>query len=148
MNVETFLFGAVAYPVIVFPLAILWHLVLFKETYDTLAYISREEPIIAFGLLSMVIQGLVLSYCYPFFQRGGGKLGEALRFSVVMWLFLGSSHVIAETAKHPVEPLAIWFVIEPAYLAIQFGLVGLALAWIYRRGPRSTTAPAAAAARA
>ncbi len=144
MYVNTFLFGAVAYPVIVFPIAILWHLVLFKETYDTLGYISREEPIFALGLLSMLIQGPVLSYCYPLFQRGGNKLAETLRFAVVMWLFLGSSHVVAAAAKHPIEPFAIWFVIEPAYLAIQFGLVSLALAWIYRRGATANAAAAAA----
>ncbi len=134
MKARKFVLGAVAYPVIVFPLAILWHLVLFKETYDTLGYVSREEPIIAFGFLAIVIQGLMLSYCYPFFQRGGNRWAEAMRFALVMWLFLTSCQVVAETAKHPVEPFAIWFVIEPAYLAIQFVLVALALAYIYGRG--------------
>ncbi len=47
--------GTIGYLLIVFPLAYVWHLVLFKETYEKLGYFSREEPIIPFGFISILI---------------------------------------------------------------------------------------------
>ena len=121
----------IANPVIVFPLAIVWHLVLFKDRYDQLGYIAREEPIFAFGFLSMLIQGFLLAYILPFFlNQYSAKKGLIICFSV-MWLYSWTFHVLAAAAKQPLEPLSTWFIIETAYLLIHFGLVGLAFGWIH-----------------
>ena len=133
MSAKRFVLGAAAYALITFPLAFVWHLVTFQGVYDKLGYFSRKEPIIALGFLSIVIQGLLLSYAYPSFCRGRRLVKEGLKFGLVMGLFYWTCHVIAEAAKHPIASLTTWFAIETVYLTIQFALAGLALGLIHGR---------------
>lgn len=55
------LLAAAGYFVIVLPLALGWHLGLFKERYQTFGYFSGE-PNVLVGLATVVIQGVVLAY--------------------------------------------------------------------------------------
>ena len=52
-----------AYIVVTFILGFVWHLVLFKATYQRLGIFSRiDDPIIPLGLTAMIFQGLILAY--------------------------------------------------------------------------------------
>jgi len=53
--------GALAYLVPTFALGFVWHLVLFKGYYDSLA-MYRHDVIIPFGFLSMSIQAVVFAW--------------------------------------------------------------------------------------
>ena len=139
---KKFLLAFASYPLISFPLAIVWHLVVFKDIYDELGYISREEPIIAFGLLAMLVQAVVLAYLYPLFYRSGNPATEGLRYGMAMGAFLWASHVAAAAAKHEIAPLTTFFAIETLYLAIQFSLVGVAIGMIYGRTRQRSGSPA------
>ena len=55
-GVRSFWLGFAAYLLPSFPIAFVWHLVLFEQKYHALQ-IYRDEPVIAFGLGSMIIQG-------------------------------------------------------------------------------------------
>lgn len=125
--------GTVCYAAVTFPLAFLWHLVFFKGTYEQLGYFSREEPIIAFGFVSILVQGCILSLIYPFLCRDKSFIGGAITIALVMGIYHWTMHVLAEAAKHAIEPLTLWFSLETTYLAIQFGLAGLLLAFVYRK---------------
>ena len=138
---KNFLLAFAAYPLISFPLAIAWHLVVFKRAYDELGYISREEPIIAFDFLAMAVQGILLAWAYPFFYRGGHPAKAGLKFGLVTGTFLWSSHVIATAAKHQMSSIPAFVAIETVYLAIQFALVGLAIGMIYGRVGSQTPGP-------
>ena len=59
-----FWLGVAAYILPSFPIAFVWHLVLFEQKYHALR-IYRDDPIIPFGVISMIIQGLILSWLYP-----------------------------------------------------------------------------------
>ena len=48
------LLGAGAYLGVTFPLAILWHVVAFRPTYDQLGYFERD-PIFALGFLAILV---------------------------------------------------------------------------------------------
>src|SRR5260370_36986738 len=61
---SSFWLGIAAYLLPTFPIAYVWHLVLFAPTYDALG-IYRPDPIIPFGFASMVIQGIIFSWAYP-----------------------------------------------------------------------------------
>jgi len=135
MKLRTFLLGALVYLVATFPLAFTWHLVAFKKVYAELGYFDRGDPIVALGFLTILLQGLILSNIYPLFRRGGRPIREGLKFGLLMGSFLWSSQVLADAAKHHVPPVTTWFVIETAYFAIQFSLVGLAMGWVHRRAP-------------
>ncbi len=127
------LFGTLGYLLITFPLAFVWHLVLFKETYDRLGSYSRQEPIVAFGFGAILLQGVVLSFVYPQLCRGMSVVAGALKFAVIVGVYHWTVHVLAEAAKQSIEPLSAWFTLETTYLAIQFILGGFLFAWIYRK---------------
>ena len=117
--------GTIGYMSITYPLAYVWHLVAFVETYRQLGYFSREEPIIAFGFGSILLQGILLSVVYPFLCRGKPVIAGAITIAAVMGGYHWTMHVLAEAAKHPIAPLATWFALESLYLIIQFVIGGL-----------------------
>ena len=55
-TVRSFWLGVAAYLLPTFPIAYVWHLVLFASAYEALG-IYRPDPIVPFGFASMVIQG-------------------------------------------------------------------------------------------
>ncbi|OYP30355.1 hypothetical protein [Rhodopirellula sp. MGV] len=124
--------GTIGYLLIVFPLAYVWHLVAFESTYRELGYFSREEPIVAFGFVSVVLQGVLLSFLYPLICRTSSVLANLFLFVLVMGGYHWTVHVLAEAAKHPIEPLSTWFALESAYLLIQFASTGLLFAVVHR----------------
>ena len=62
---KTVLLGALAYALVTFPLAYVWHLVAFADIYDRLNAFTRSEPIVPLGFLAIVLQGVLLSAAYP-----------------------------------------------------------------------------------
>ena len=131
MSIGKILVGTLGYAVIVFPLAYFWHLNVFKSTYDKLGYFARDEPIIPLGFLAIIMQGVLLAAIYPLVQLDMNWFAKGLVFGLFAGLFLGSSQIIADAAKRPIEPLSTWFAIEWTYFAIQFALAGLWFGWLY-----------------
>ncbi len=129
MSVKQFLLGIGVYAAATFPVAYVWHLVLFESTYAELGYFTRE-PIVAIGFAAIVLQGACLSFAYPRFAPGQSPLAEGLRFGLGAGFFLWTSQVLAFTAKHEVSPISTWLAIETVYFAVQFGLVGLAYGFL------------------
>lgn len=124
--------SALAYILVVFPLAFTWHLVLFPAQYAAFGYFTGE-PDVALGLQSIIIQGLVLSLIYPMFRPGLTGVRRAFLFAGLMGLFFWTSHVLALVAKQEVPQAMTYVVMESGYLMAQFGLFTLALGFIYRR---------------
>ncbi|MEM8694002.1 MAG: hypothetical protein AAGG57_19290 [Pseudomonadota bacterium] len=123
--------AAAIYPVIVFPLALIWHLALFKDRYMSFGYFDGE-PNIAIGLATMIIQGVALAAIYPMFnQRSAGHV-RAFQFAGLLGLFFWTSHVLALVAKQNVPQAPTFILMETAYLGLQFGLFALALGFIFR----------------
>jgi hypothetical protein len=58
-----FFLGVLAYVVPTFALGFVWHLILFERTYAALA-IYRNDIIIPFGFLSMLIQAILFAWIY------------------------------------------------------------------------------------
>ncbi len=133
--------AAAAYPLIVFPLAIIWHLVLFKDRYMSFGYFEGE-PNIAVGLASMGIQGAVLAAIYPMFRFGRSGLRRAVTFAALLGLFFWTSHVLALVAKQNVPQAGSFILMETLYLCLQFGLFALALGLIFRGAGRPSVTPA------
>lgn len=125
------LLAAAGYVVIVFPLALGWHLGLFEEQYQSFGYFEGEPNVLA-GLAAIVIQGLVLAVVYPLFRSGRAGFARAFQYAGLMGLFFWTSHVLALIAKQNVPNAGGFMVMETAFLAVQFGLFALVLGWIYR----------------
>jgi len=133
MHTKKYWLAVLAYIVCTFLIAAPWHLVLFKQIYDELAIFSRKDPLIPLGLLSMAMQGLILSYLYPLFAKGGPPLKTGLQFGALMGVLLASIAVFAEAGKQEVTSLSTWLVFESAYYLFQFSLVGAVIGLIYGR---------------
>jgi hypothetical protein len=136
---KRFALAFVAYLLITFVLATLWHLVLFKNLYAAAS--MRREPLFHLGVLSMLIQASLMAYLYPRFQRGGAPAREGLRFGVLMGLFLGSYGVLADAGKFDLGPVGPWIAAEGAFFLIQFAIVGTAIGLVYGRGPAPSGGP-------
>jgi hypothetical protein len=133
MDLRRFFLAAAAYVVVTFALAASWHLVFFKDLYDQLGIFSRREPLIPLGVISIVMQALVLSYLYPVFSSSGSPLVRGLKFGLLMGVLMASIAVFAEAGKQNVSSLATWLVFESTYYLLQFGLAGMIIAAIYGR---------------
>jgi hypothetical protein len=131
-RVKNFIFTALAYLLLTFPCAYLWHLVFFRSFYERIGYFGEKEPIVALGFLTIAAQGFVLAYAYPFFQRGRNALVDGMRAAAIFGLLIGSVQVVAAAAKNHAPATAEWFLFESLYFVIQFTLIGLALAFIHR----------------
>lgn len=126
------LLGMLAYLLPSFPIGFLWHLVLFHETYVHLA-VYRPDPIIPFGLAAMLVQAIVFSWSYPRLfstERDSWKrsaLGAFVVFSTISWSFT----TLAVLAKHPMNSVSEYFLVETAFTLVQFVFVAplIALAW-------------------
>jgi hypothetical protein len=136
MDARKFTLAAIAYIIVTFAVAASWHLLLFKDLYDQLAIFTRKEPLIPLGIVSILMQALVLAYLYPSVYRGGSPVKEGLRFGLLIGILMASIAVFAEAGKQNVSSLATWLVFETAYYLLQFGVLGVIIGLIYGRSIR------------
>lgn len=131
MNVKKFALAVLAYIAVSFVLGFTWHLILFKDAYHSFGVYTREPPIFAFGVGSMVLQGLILAYLYPFFNQGSRPVLTGIRFGLLMGAFMWSVTVLAFAAKTTVNPLGTFFALSTLFHLIQFIAAGALIGWIH-----------------
>jgi hypothetical protein len=117
------------YFILTFPIAAVWHLVLFPGAYAASAL--RAQPLFVMGILSTVVQGVVVAYLYPRLHRGGPPVREGLRFALIMGAFIASYGVLAEAGKFDVGSATSWVLHEGAFFALQWLVIGVAVAYVY-----------------
>lgn len=130
MDARRIALGTLAYTVVTFPLAVLWHVVLFRVQYEQFGYFDGE-PNFALGLLTIVIQGAILSGLYPRVRLSGAGLLRGLKFAALVGAFFWTSHVLAFIAKQADAAALVFVLMESVYLTLQFGIFGALIARIY-----------------
>ncbi len=134
MSHQKIFLGAAAYTVCTFMLAVLWHVMLFEAQYRRFGYF-QVEPNFTLGLLSIAIQGLVLSFLYQHVRLGtGGGVMHGLKYALLTGVFFWTSHVLAFVAKRPPDGTGLFILMESVYLFLQFGVFGIAIGLIGKRG--------------
>ena len=130
---RSFWLGVAAYLVPTFPIAYVWHLVLFAPAYDALG-IYRPDPIIPFGFASMVIQGVIFSWAYPrlFPARGSGIFRPGLAYGLGLALLSWSFTTLAVAAKNIMSSVPIYLLLETGFTLLQFAIVGPLIALAHR----------------
>ena len=124
------LFGTLAYIIVTFPLAVLWHMKIFREKYISWQYFGEDvKPVL--GLVSMIVQGVILSYGYSILSVNHSAPLSGVCYALLMGLFLWSVHVLATMGKSSKVRHFEFFAMETVYLAIQFGLYGVIISYIY-----------------
>jgi hypothetical protein len=128
-----FWLGVAAYLVPTFPIAFVWHLVLFEPNYHALR-IYRDDPIIPFGLASMVIQSVIFSWVFPriFANRRGSVLKSGLLYGFGLGLLSWSFTTLAVAAKHPMSSISDYVVLETGFTVLQYLIVGPLIALAHR----------------
>jgi hypothetical protein len=130
---SSFWLGIAAYLVPTFPIAYVWHLVLFAPAYDALG-IYRPDPIIPFGFASMVIQGVIFSWAYPrlFPGRGSAIFKSGLAYGLVLAVLSWSFTTLAVAAKHIMASVPLYVELETGFTLLQFAIVGPLIALAHR----------------
>jgi hypothetical protein len=134
---------AVTYLVLTFPIAAVWHLGLFPLSMAGPTF--RTQPLFALGLLSTVVQAIVVAYLYPRLSRGGSPIRDGLRFALIMGSFIASYGVLAEAGKFAIADVGSWVLMEGAFFVVQWTVIGIAIGLVHEWTGRG--APAQAAAR-
>lgn len=124
--------AALVYIILTFPLAYVWHLTVFKDRYAALQ-VYRATVLPLFGLASMVIQGIIFGVIYArvIAPMDEGWLLKGLAYAALGGILSWSFTTIAPAAKSPMASIRDFFVIETAFTAIQWALVGLATAVVF-----------------
>jgi hypothetical protein len=129
---KNILLGTVAYTSVTFPIAVLWHIIIFDAAYKTFNYIEGK-PSFLLGFMTIFIQGFVLSALYPYVKLSGKPVLRGLKYSLVLGLFFWTSHVLAFVAKQNVQNAFSFIFLESIYLIFQFGIYGVLIGLIYRK---------------
>ncbi|WP_010569187.1 DUF1761 domain-containing protein [Leptospira broomii] len=116
-----------------FILGVVWHFVIFSKLYESFGIYNRKDPIIPLGFGSMLIQGLILAYLYPFYRKDGeNPIKRGIQFGLITGIFLYSVSTIANAAKIQVNFMTEWFVVQAAFHIIQFVIAGSLIGLAYR----------------
>jgi len=128
-----FWLGMAAYLVPTFPIAFVWHLVLFEPQYQAL-HIYRADPVIPLGLASMIIQAAVFSWVFPrvFAGSRGSILKDGLLYGLGAGLLSWSFTTLAVAAKQPMASISDYVLLETAFTILQFVVVGPLIAFAHR----------------
>ena len=129
----SFWLGILAYLAPTFPIAYLWHLVLFAPAYEALG-IYRPDPVIPFGFASMLIQGAIFSFAYPrlFPGRGAAVVGPGLAYGLALAVLSWSFTTLAVAAKNVMASVPLYVELETAFTLLQFAIVGPLIALAHR----------------
>lgn len=123
--------AAAGYTVIVFPLALIWHVIMFEDAYLVFGYFDGE-PNIPLGLATIVLQGILLSMLYPMFAVNKRGFARAGLFCALVGAFFWTSHVLALVAKQDVPNALEFVMMESFYLGLQFGAFAVVLGLLFR----------------
>lgn len=122
---KQFIITTLCYLIPTMILGMVWHFNLFPQIYENLGIYNRKDPIIPLGLTSMLVQGFIIAYLYPFYSKGENSLKKAVQFSLLMGLFLFSVSTLANAAKIEVTSMQMWLLIQTAFHLIQFLAAGV-----------------------
>ena len=121
---KRYTFAVLAYLVPTFALGFVWHLVLFKDFYESLA-IYRADIIIPLGFASMLVQSLLFAWIYDRMFATASSSTGALMFkygflgAVLSWSFT----TLAVGAKNIMSSVPRFMLIESAFTTVQWLMV-------------------------
>jgi hypothetical protein len=132
MNIKNAVLGTIAFAIVSFPLAVVWHVVLFEQIYQRFGYFDGE-PNYGLGLLTIAAQGAILSFAYPYLSIAGNGLARGLKFGIAGGALIWTTHVLAFVAKQAVPDAWLFVAMETVYLLLQFGIFGMLIGLIFRK---------------
>jgi hypothetical protein len=116
--------GILAYLLPTFALGFVWHLLLFKEYYESLA-IYRADIIIPLGFVSMLVQSVLFAWIYDrmFAPAPSLMTSSILRYAILGALLSWSFTTLAVGAKNIMSSVPRFMAIETAFTVVQWLIV-------------------------
>lgn len=108
------------------------HFVVNAEHYAAIP-IMRSQPVVAMGITSMVIQGLIFAFLFPTFNRGGSPVRNGIVFAWMIGGFLASYIVLGEAGKYSIPSIPSWVAVEASVALVQYTVFGALLGLLHRR---------------
>jgi hypothetical protein len=132
--------AVLAYVVPTFMLGFIWHLVLFEDYYHALR-IYRDDIIIPFGLLSMLIQGGVFAWIYAqaFGKSTTGLGSRALLYGALGAILSWSFTTLAVAAKNVMVSVPSYILIETGFTLVQWIMVAPLTVLAFRQPVKEST---------
>ena len=93
----------------------------------------RQEPVMAFGVAVMLVQGLLLSVLYARTFGQHSTVRHGVEFALIMGLFLVSYIALVEPSKYLAPSIPSWIAVEGTVGFVQFAVFGLLLGHIHTR---------------
>ncbi len=124
--------GTLLFIVISFASQAISHFVINVEHYATVPFM-RAEPIFALGFLTMILQGIVLSYLFILFSKNEFTFKKGLLFGLIMSALFVSYPALVEPAKYQVPNILNWIIIEGFVGLIQFCVYGILLSITFKK---------------
>ncbi len=133
MNSKKLFLATISYIVLTMAVAYPWHMIWFHDLYGEMGAYTRPEPNIPLGMFSMVVQGVVIAYLYPFYYQSGNPVLQGIKFSLILGTVVYSVMGFAMAAKIDINPISTYLVYSAFFQLFQFILTGTALGLIYGR---------------
>ena len=131
--------GTLTYVVCSFVVQALSHFVVNAEHYASIAFL-RAEPIMALGITTMIVQGLILTYLYSFYQPSiHNPIIKGWSYGLLVGFFLVSYIALVEPSKYNAPSVIAWIAVEGLAGLVQFSLFGIVLGLLQPSHPQSST---------
>lgn len=126
MKIKNLMIGVISYMIASFLIQALSHFVINLEHYASITFM-RVEPLMYFGLLTMLIQGIVLTVLYLKWANNSFNIKQGLKFSLLIGLFFVSYLALVEPDKYNVINISEWILVEGIAGLFQFTIFGVLL---------------------
>ena len=128
---KKYFLAVLAYIMATFVTQAVSHFAVNTEHYAAVSYL-RKEPIFAFGVLAMIIQGSVLAFLYTQIVSSVRSIMGAVKFAWLAGAFLVSYISLGEAGKYTVPAVVPWIAVETIAGFVQFTFYGVLLGFVYR----------------
>jgi len=125
-SVKNFIIGPSSYIVASFFVQAISHFAINADHYSSITFM-RNPPLMYLGLLTMLLQGIVLTFLYLRWANGDFRIKQGVIFGWLIGAFFVSYLALVEPDKYDVPDILKWVVVEGIAGAVQFTLFGLLL---------------------
>ena len=129
---KNIIIGTLLYIVISFSTQSISHFAINADHYATISFM-RAQPIFIMGFLTMIMQGIVLSYLFLIYSKNEFTLKKGLLYGLIMAIFFVSYPALVEPAKYHVPSISSWILVEASVGLLQFSLFGLLLSITFQK---------------
>lgn len=126
------IYGTLFFILISFAAQSISHFGINADHYSTIPFM-RTEPIFILGILTMIIQGLSLSYLYNLFSKNDFTVKNGALFGLLITALFVSYPALVEPAKYVVPSVSSWILVEGMVGTFQYTIYGVALSLSFKK---------------